>query len=189
MASSAISKKHICLNCKLNCNENHIDCISCSKCTNWYHNSCTNITGPISTSANNFKCDLCLATTHCHACNKKYYPRSQRVNCINCSNSFCSNCAVLAGKGIKYYLSPENDFFCTECDSNFSCVKCEKPCEDFENSEPSIFCNSCHKWLHFGCSKLKVKQFNKLGRNSDPYFCSLYWGYSSLCQHFETEIF
>ena len=49
----------------------------------------------------------------------------------------------------------------------------KKTCEDFENSEPSIYCDSCKKWIHFRCTKLTPKQFNKMGRNSDSYYCSI----------------
>ena len=165
----ASAKKQLCMKCKLNCSIDNSDSICCNKCSSWYHLSCVNLT------SNNypfkFKCNLCVSKTNCHNCGTKYYPRSHKVHCLNCSHSFCSNCAGLSGKNIKFFLSPENDFFCNSCDNNFSCIKCEKPCEDLPNSEPSIFCDSCNRWLHFNCSKLKAKQFNKFGRNVDPYFC------------------
>ena len=55
---------------------------------------------------------------------------------------------------------------------SYSCAKCGKPCEDLEDSEPSILCDSCNKWIHYKCSKQTVNQFNKLGRNSDPFLCT-----------------
>ena len=112
MADAAIVKNHICPKCKLCCDnsDRNTNTLCCSKCFNWYHYSCQNFKGPISTT-NKFKCDLCLSKTNCHACQKKYYPRSLRVNCINCSHSFCSKCAAQTGKNIKFYLSPNNDFF------------------------------------------------------------------------------
>ena len=176
MAVSNVFKNHQCTHCSLLCHAQKTDCICCTKCFNWYHLSCENVTKSDlrifdKTPSKKFKCKLCLTKTHCHTCNCKYYPRSQRVNCINCSHSFCKKCIEWSGKNMKHFLSPENDFYCTECDGNFLCSKCEKPCEDLENSEPSIFCNCCHRWLHFQCSQLKVRQFNKLGRNSDSYYC------------------
>ena len=176
MAVWAALKNHLCPHCSLPCQAENSDQICCNKCYNWYHLSCENLTKSDlrvyeKNPSKKFICKFCLTKTHCHACKRKYYSRSLRANCINCSNSFCKNCVELTGKTMKYFLSPESDFCCDNCDENFSCSKCGKPCEDFENSEPSIFCNSCNKWLHFQCSKLKVRQFNKLGRNSDSYFC------------------
>ena len=109
MADAAILKNHICFKCKLGCDKN-TNVICCSKCFNWYHKSCQNSNGPIS-KANKKYCDLCLSKTNCHACCKKFFPRSLRVNCINCSNSFCSTCVAKTEKNIKFYLCPENDFF------------------------------------------------------------------------------
>ena len=138
---------------------------------NWYHLTCakllgSNITTNISTTIlpQKFKCNLCLTKTKCHTCSRKYFPRSLRVNCINCENSFCANCVkASSSKSIKTFLSTDNDFYCEDCDNNFACIKCEMPCTDLEDSEPSIQCDSCKKWCHFKCSKLKVRQFNKLG--------------------------
>ena len=118
-------------------------------------------------------CHLCSTKNMCHFCNKKYTERSLRVNCVNCENSFCSKCVpTISGKNIRHFLCPQQTFYCQDCDKKYFCEKCEKPCQDLQGSDPSIFCDSCKKWAHFKCSSLKAKQFNKLGRNSDPYFCS-----------------
>ena len=177
MADSATLRNHRCMKCKLPCIKENTDDICCFKCSVWYHLSCTKFMSSIQrtykNSSRKFICNLCSSKTNCHSCNKKYYPRSQRVHCLNCSQSYCSKCvASYSGKNIKFFLSPDNEFYCDKCDKDFSCAKCEKSCEDSEDSEPSIFCDCCNRWLHFKCSQLKAKQFNKLGRNIDPYYCS-----------------
>ena len=175
MANTVTLKNHRCIDCKLTCIDN-LDCVSCFKCSAWYHVTCANLPKyalhAYKNKTEKFKCNLCSTKTNCHFCEKKY-PRGQRVHCLNCSHSFCSKCVSLqSGKNISSFLSSENEFYCSECDKNFLCIKCEKPCEDSQDAEPSIFCDCCKRWLHFKCSRLKVQQFNKLGRNSDPYYCS-----------------
>ena len=174
MADSSSMKKHNCLHCKLSCLEENGIC--CKKCYTWYHLNCANSSRMqshiLTNSSQNFKCNLCCTKSNCSSCNRKYFSRSLRLNCINCESSFCSKCISSLGLDMKFFLCPENDFYCPSCDENFSCIKCRKPCEDFEDSEPCILCDSCNRWLHFKCSRLTTKQFNKLGRNPDPYFCS-----------------
>ena len=165
-----------CPNCKLNCLE-ETDCINCDRCFNWYHLSCTNLSkkdfNTLCRTNGIFLCNLCLTKQNCHHCSKTFTRRSLRVNCVNCENSYCSKCVPLVSdRNIRYFLSPEQTFYCQDCDWNYFCEKCEKPCLDLEDSDPSIFCDSCKKWTHFKCSSLKLKQFNKLGRNGDPYFCA-----------------
>ena len=166
-----------CPQCKLNCSEG-TDCISCDKCFNWYHYTCAKLTKKdFNDFCNNprkkFICSLCLTKKSCHHCGKSYTSRSLRVNCVNCENTFCSKCVPLvSGKNIRHFLSAQHTFYCHDCDESYSCLKCEKPCQDLADSDPSIFCNCCLKWIHFKCSSLKAKQFNKLGRSSDSYFCS-----------------
>ena len=176
MMSDENTKFYPCPNCKLNCNE-ETDCVNCDKCFNWYHLSCTNLLkkdfNSLCRTNKKFLCNLCLTKKVCHHCNKKYTGRSLRVNCVNCESTFCSKCVpLISAKNIRHFLSTEQNFYCPDCDSNYFCEKCEKPCQDLEDSDPSIFCDSCKKWTHFKCSSLKAKQFNKLGRNNDPYFCS-----------------
>ena len=52
------------------------------------------------------------------------------------------------------------------------------PCENFPDKEASIQCNSCNQWIHIGCTKLTIPQFNKLGRIKDSFFCVLCIGES-----------
>ena len=120
MAVSATSKTHRCIQCKLP--GKNSDCICCSKCSAWYHGTCTHLTNAVlhtfKNTSKKFKCNLCSTKTNCHSCNKKYYPRSQRVHCLNCSHSYCSKC-ISSGKNIKFFLSPENEFYCNDCDKDF----------------------------------------------------------------------
>jgi len=170
-----VSTNTICVACKLVCKKNgESSGICCNKCFNWYHQACAKIIDPNfkNVLSKKFRCNLCTQKTNCHSCARKYYPRSLRVNCVNCENSFCSKCAATDEHKINFFLTPENDFYCQNCDQNFLCNKCAKPCENSENSEPSILCDSCKKWTHFRCSKLSIKQFNKYGRTSDLYYCT-----------------
>ena len=171
MATTVIHKNiHICVKCKLNCAEED-NTLCCSKCFNWFHSICEGINK--NNCNQNFICSICKSKTSCHACSRRYFPRSYRVNCVNCENTYCSKCLNdLKDINIKYFLTPENDFFCKNCDENFLCMKCDLPCENSDGSAPSIFCDLCKKWLHFKCSRLGLRQFNKLGMINDPYFCS-----------------
>ncbi len=169
------SQNHPCVHCKLKCNNNGvINSLCCENCFNWYHLTCArHLNSKLSNSlSQKFRCNLCIQKTKCHTCGRKYFSRSKRVNCINCENSFCSKCAVKLDNTINYFLTPENDFYCKDCDDSFLCLKCDKPCEEGESSEPSILCDSCKKWSHFKCTKLQVRQFNKFGRTSESYYCS-----------------
>ena len=172
MADPAVAKTHLCINCKLLCDSSSI---CCSQCYNWFHTHCSGLkkseVAQIRSSNQTFKCLLCTSKLNCHLCSRKFNPRSLRINCINCEHSFCSKCAALSGNSVRFYLSPNQDFYCKDCDDTYACLKCEKPCETSPDSDPSILCNSCNKWIHFGCSRLNARQFNKLGRSNEPYFC------------------
>jgi len=174
MAGSARPNTHLlCIKCKLSStNENSI---CCTQCFNWFHSSCSGLSKvelrKIKHSNLKFKCTLCLNKSNCHFSLRKYNPRSLRVNCLNCENSFCSKCAALSGSNIRSFLTPDKSFYCNNCDETYACLKCKKPCEELPDSDPSIFCECCKRWIHFNCSQLTVRQFNKLGRTSEPYFC------------------
>ena len=165
-----------CPHCKYFCTSIE-NSICCDYCFNWFHLSCVDLANKQNdknqkSNCKKYKCYLCRTKTNCHGCHKLYFARSKKVNCANCENSFCRQCVLSNNGQINCYLNPQNTYYCNECDKSYSCMKCEKPCEDSEQSEPSIYCDSCKKWIHFRCTKLTPKQFNKLGRNTDFYYCS-----------------
>ena len=175
--SNSVALNHPCAYCKYLCTS-HENNVCCDFCFNWFHSPCAEITNKQhndkqKSGNRKFKCYLCLTKSNCHGCQKNFFPRSKRVHCANCENSFCRVCVLKNNGEINCFLRPENTYYCNKCDKNYSCIKCKKPCEDFENSEPSIYCDSCKRWVHFKCTKLTPKQFNKMGRNSDFYYCSL----------------
>ena len=92
------------------------------------------------------------------------------VTCICCNSRICTSCLPIP----IYQISLNNgvkQYYCQSCSIIYPCQVCQKPCENFPDREASILCDSCNKWEHVSCSKLKISQFNKLGRNSEPYFC------------------
>ena len=151
--------------------------VCCDYCFNWFHLSCIKLKGSQydksqNHNRNKYKCYLCITKTNCHGCQKPYFSRSKRVNCANCENSYCRLCVLKTNGEINSYLKPDKTYYCKDCDKNYLCTKCQKPCEDSEYSEPSIYCDSCKNWIHFRCTKLTPKQFNKMGQNSDCFYCS-----------------
>ena len=118
MADSISQKSLNCLLCKLNCTRKNSIC--CSKCFSWYHHHCVSLSSNFITksknSKNSFVCNLCKLKTQCSSCNAKNYPRSYRVICINCENSFCSDCTFReTGNNIKFFMKPDVNFYCKKC--------------------------------------------------------------------------
>ena len=143
---------------------------------NYYHKECTglgkNILKLVAKQNKKFICKICTNNCSCDKCDKTISSYPKGIYCVQCMKFSCLDCIPLSSDEVHKYLTTKQPYYCDSCCAIFYCPVCEKLCEDIEGTEPSIFCNVCSKWMHFKCSKLKMKQFNTLGRCSDPYFCS-----------------
>ena len=171
--TTTTNQKYPCPNCKAFCEDSKC-CISCDHCMNYYHLKCTGLNKNILkliTKNKKYICKICTDKHSCDKCDKTISSYPKGIYCVQCLEFSCLECMPLSNDEVHKYLTTKQPYYCTNCYSNLYCPVCENLCEDGEGTEPSIFCNICSKWMHFKCSKLKMKQFNNLGRCSDPYFC------------------
>ena len=80
---------------------------------------------------------------------------------------FCIGCSKLSYSEIKKLNSVEKAFICHECRTDYSCLVCQKLCND-----GCIMCNKCNAWIHFKCTKMTKKQINRYSRTTELYYCS-----------------
>ena len=172
---SIVSKQKIpCPQCCNYC-ESDINCITCDQCTNTFHLGCTKFSkkhlNMIQKSGTKFICGICTNKNQCDKCDKSLSAYPKGIYCVNCLEFLCMGCLPLSNEEAHTLLTTKQPYFCKTCVAHFYCPECDKLCEDYDEAEPSILCNICQNWSHFKCSKLQMKQFNKLGRCSDLYFC------------------
>ena len=149
--------------------------ISCDQCSNFFHLQCTKFTKKhfimMKRNGAKFICEICNSKTHCDQCKINVSSCPKGIYCVNCLEFSCMGCVPLSNSEVHKFLTTKQPYFCNQCSECFYCPACAKLCEDNEGAEPSILCNCCKRWTHLKCSKLRLKQFDKLGRCSDPYFC------------------
>ena len=148
----------------------------CSHCSNSFHYSCTNFSKKeclnLKKGNKKYKCHICISKSKkCDKCYCKIHPSLKGVYCVECLEYSCKKCLKLTRGKIQELLSTIDPYYCNDCHSKLYCSVCTKLCEDEIDSEASILCDCCKQWVHFGCSKLDTRQFNKLGKSRDPYFC------------------
>ena len=176
MTSTSIppKPKYLCPKCCNYC-ENDTNCISCDQCSNLFHLQCTKFSKKhlimMKRNGAKFTCEICNDKKHCDKCNLSVSSYPKGIYCVNCLEFSCMGCVPLSNDEVHTFLTTKQPYFCKQCFEHFYCPSCDKLCEDNEGAEPSILCNCCNRWMHLKCSKLRLKQFNKLGRCSDPYFC------------------
>ena len=92
--------------------------------------------------------------------------------CVTCKTRICDGCNdTFSSDQLKLFKETEKPFYCLYCDKLYPCKICKKQCYNDIVHAPSIYCDSCHEWLHHGCSKLTYTQFNKLGNGDQNYYC------------------
>ena len=64
--------------------------------------------------------------------------------------------------------SDHSYYLCNECLTENFCNICSKPCID-----GCIQCDSCHKWIHYKCSKMTRGQIISYSRSNKDYYCQL----------------
>ena len=148
----------------------------CNECFSYYHFECTKISKKklreFQSNVSQFVCTFCKKKSNCYKCKKICSGRQQSVKCICCDHRYCLDCLSLPAEKINAYFTKNEEFLCYECQIVYPCRVCNLPCENFPDKEGSIFCDSCSKWEHISCSKIKLSQFNRLGKSSDAYYCS-----------------
>ena len=170
----AFKLKNPCPQCNNYCN-NEKNCITCDQCSNSFHLMCTKFTKKhlniMKKNGAKFTCAICTNKKQCDKCDISLSSYPKGIYCVDCHDFLCVGCLPLSNEEIHKFLTTKQPYYCKKCVAHFYCPECDKLCEDFDEAEPSILCNLCGNWTHLKCSKLKIKQFNKLGRCSDPYFC------------------
>ena len=175
MTNTSMPKQNYpCPNCKYFCEDTKC-CITCDNCMNSYHLKCTHLNNKvlnlIKKKNTKFICKICNDKHNCDKCDRQLNSHPKGIYCVNCLEYSCLGCLSMTNDEVHKFLTTKQPYYCSACYAKFYCPECNALCEDHEGAEPSIFCNICTNWMHFKCSKLQIKQFNKLGRCSDPYFC------------------
>ena len=86
----------------------------------------------------------------------------------------------------------------THKDCDEMCLTCSKPLDFSENEEietvPNILCETCHKWYHVDCVKLKGDEFDLITEFNYQWYCQTcepkFLSLSRLflyCQHLQTQ--
>ena len=168
--------KFPCPQCRYNCDSN-TSCILCAHCSNMYHLKCTTLTkkkfSSIRRGIGMFKCKMCIKKLKCTSCSKQSNsPHREGLYCVNCLDYHCKRCLPLSNEQFSEYLNTKKPFLCFDCSAQHVCPICSELCQNHPDAESSIYCDSCKLWIHHKCTKINVRQFKKLGKSSDPYFCT-----------------
>ena len=135
-----------------------VDRVQCGTCHNWFHFECSSLskksfTKLIGNFDETYLCNICKRKTFCVSCNCDIVTSKESVYCVGCLNKFCQTCLSLENSQFQILTDTEKSYFCPECSIDHFCNVCSKLCVD-----GCIFCDSCHSWVHYCCSKLKKSQ-------------------------------
>ena len=89
--------------------------------------------------------------------------------CVGCLDKICIDCLSIESLQAKSAIyANKKSYFCSECSRDHFCNECNKICVD-----GCIFCDSCHSWLHYKCTKLTKSQIISYAKTSKRYYCKL----------------
>ena len=156
-ADSLWQLKYPCPICKAKCME-CTDCIQCDTCFNWFHFECSNLSKKRFNRYVNgldtiYHCKICNHKTTCIQCNCALAISSKSLYCVGCLDKCCLDCLSLDTQQIKLFSDTDRPYFCEECSKDHFCNVCNDVCID-----GCIYCDSCHSWLHYQCTKLTKSQ-------------------------------
>ena len=143
-------------------------------CKNWFHFECSNISHKSfikfseKANKNKFLCKICKFKSYCVKC-KCGLPASIRsIYCVGCLDKYCPDCLSLeSSEAHSLLLNRDKPFFCNECSRDHFCNVCRKICID-----GCIFCDACHSWIHYRCTKLKKSQIISYAKTCKKYYCN-----------------
>ena len=168
--------KYPCTLCMGFCDTSLTDSVVCCECNNRFHQRCAKLSNrnfERLKSNQEFKCTFCKNTQRmCDICKTNHLNSKNSLYCVTCRNTTCDNCNTFSGDQIHCFRTTMCPFYCTVCSLQYPCLSCGKHCYNDTAHDASIMCDICNQWLHYKCSKLTIKQFNKYGKNPDtPYYC------------------
>ena len=159
-------------------NSDKNDSICCNSCSNWFHKGCTTLSkkrlNDIEVHNLPYTCEFCKRIKACSKCLQQDKNPSNCLYCVTCLKNICDDCNSCSSDQICLYRSTDTPFYCDHCNALYPCKVCEKQCYNDSINQPSIFCDKCLSWIHFKCSKLTIRQFNKYGRSpEEPFYCNM----------------
>ena len=156
--------------CKQTCVEG-LNRILCSTCHNWFHFDCINISRKtidriLISPDKKYTCQVCKTKSKCCSCGCSLITLKP-LYCLGCLQKFCQYCHQLDDSEFNTIVSSNKAYFCKECSIDHFCNECNLLCET-----GCIFCDSCHSWVHYKCTKLKKSQIISYAKTTKKYYCS-----------------
>ena len=149
------------------------DCIQCDTCHNWFHFECSNLSKKHFNRFVNgldikYICKICKYKTTCIHCNCALATPNKSLYCVGCLDKCCLDCLSLDTQQIRLFTDTDKPYFCEECSKDHFCNICSGVCVD-----GCIYCDSCHSWLHYKCTKLTKSQLISFSKTSKKYYCNV----------------
>ena len=157
--------------CKKTCFEG-TERLLCKTCKNWFHYECTVVSkrtyDQIKNKSKQFSCHVCKAKTKCYQCECSLAAHINLLYCVGCLGKFCATCHTLKNSELHSFQNTEKAYLCNECCLDHFCNVCSKLCET-----GCIYCDNCHSWLHYRCTKMSTSQIISYAKTSKKYYCQI----------------
>ena len=120
----------------------------------------------IKNKSKQFSCQICKTNTKCYQCECSLSAYKNQLYCIVCLRKFCAACHSVEKIDLNLFNNTDKAYLCDECCIDHFCNVCNNLCEN-----ACIYCDSCHSWLHYKCTKMTKSQIISYAKSSKKYYC------------------